>query len=136
MTEWAPWAELLVDAIRAEAPEALIFVSGTDWAYNLRGFPLNREGLVYSTHVYPGMGEDWFGAFGFLAGHAPVFAGEFGGQECDLEWGRQLLAYFDELNIGWTAWSFADHPFLVSRETLQPTAFGELVRARLTRPSS
>jgi len=131
MTEWAPWAETLIDAIRAEAPETLLFVSGTEWAYDLRGFPLNRENLVYSTHVYRNKGEDWFGAFGFLAGHVPVFAGEFGGAECDVEWGRQLLDYFDELGIGWTAWSFADRPCLVSREDLCPTEFGALVKARL-----
>lgn len=53
MTEWGPWAEHLVDAVRAEAPETLLFVSGTEWGYDLRGFPLDREGLVYSTHVYP-----------------------------------------------------------------------------------
>ncbi|MEO5924397.1 MAG: glycoside hydrolase family 5 protein [Bryobacteraceae bacterium] len=133
MTEWQPWAEMLVDTIRAEAPEALIFVSGTNWAYDLRGYPLNREGLVYSTHVYRNKGEDWFGAFGYLASHVPVFAGEFGGSECDLEWGRQLLDYFDELGIGWTAWSFADRPHLVDRATMQPTPFGELVFRSLQR---
>ncbi len=131
MTEWGPWAECLVDAIRAEGPETLIFVSGTRWAYDLRGFPLDRENLVYSTHVYPGMGDDWFGAFGFLAAHVPVFAGEFGGHACDLEWGGRLLDYFDELGIGWTAWSFADRPLLVSRKDLSATEFGALVKARL-----
>jgi endoglucanase len=134
MTEWGPWAELLIDTIRAEAPETLLFVSGTGWGYDLRGFPLDREGLVYSTHVYPNKGDDWRRAFGFLTGHAPVFAGEFGGRECDLEWGRRLLAYFDALGIGWTAWSFADRPLLVSRETMVPTAFGALVKARLETP--
>lgn len=131
MTEWQPWAERLIDAIREEAPEALIFVSGTQWAYDLRGFPLDRGNLVYSTHVYPSKGEDWFGAFGYLASHVPVFAGEFGGSDCDVEWGRALLDYFDELEIGWTAWSFADHPHLVDRDTMEPTAFGELVKERL-----
>jgi hypothetical protein len=131
MTEWGPWAECLIDAIRAEAPETLLFVSGTEWGYDLRGFPLDRENLVYSTHVYPNKGDDWFGAFGFLTRHVPVFAGEFGGRECDLEWGRRLLDYFDELEIGWTVWSFADRPLLVSREDLQPTQFGALVKGRL-----
>lgn len=131
MTEWGPWAEILVDSIRQEAPEALIFVSGTNWAYDLRGFPLDRAGLVYSTHVYPNKGEDWFGAFGFLASHVPVFAGEFGGHACDFAWGRRLLDYFDQLGIGWTAWSFADRPLLVSRDDLLPTEFGLLVQQRL-----
>jgi hypothetical protein len=131
MTEWQPWAEMLIDLIREEAPETLIFVSGTNWAYDLRGFPLDRPNLVYSTHVYTNKGEDWFGAFGFLARHVPVFAAEFGGGEEDLEWGRRLLDYFDELEMGWTAWSFSDHPHLVSRDSLEPTAFGTLVRDRL-----
>ena len=44
----------LIDIIREENAEALIFVSGTNWAYDLRGFPMERNNLVYSTHVYPG----------------------------------------------------------------------------------
>jgi hypothetical protein len=131
MMEWQPWAELLIDTIRVEAPDTLLFVSGTNWAYDLRGFPLDRENLVYSTHVYTNKGDDWFGAFGFLARHAPVFAGEFGGGEADLDWGRRLLDYFDELEMGWTAWSFSDRPHLVERENFEPTAFGALVRERL-----
>ena len=130
MTEWGPWAELLIDTIREEAPDALVFVSGTNWAYDLRGFPLNRENLVYSTHVYRNKGEEWFGAFGYLAGHVPVFAGEFGGGDQDLEWGTELLDYFDELGMGWTAWSWSDHPHLVDGLG-EPTAFGRLVRERL-----
>lgn len=60
-----------------------------------------------------------------------MFAGEFGGRECDLDWGRRLLDYFAMLEIGWTAWSFADQPLLVERESLEPTAFGALVLERL-----
>jgi len=133
MSEWQPWAELLIDTIREDAPDTLLFVSGTNWAYDLRGFPLDRPNLVYSTHVYPNKGDDWFGAFGFLAGYVPVFAGEFGGGDGDLAWGRRLLDYFDELEIGWTAWSFSDRPHLVAREDLAPTAFGALVKERLLR---
>ena len=133
MTEWQPWAEHLIDTIRADAPDTLLFISGTDWGYDLRGFPLDRPNLVYSTHVYPNKGEDWVAAFGELAGALPVFAAEFGGREHDVEWGRRLLDYFDALEIGWTAWSFSDHPHLVSREDLGPTAFGQLVRDRLRR---
>ncbi|MEO8100356.1 MAG: glycoside hydrolase family 5 protein [Acidobacteriota bacterium] len=130
MTEWQPWAELLIDTIRAEAPEALIFVSGVNWGYALRGFPLDRPNLVYSTHVYPGKGARWFEAFGHLANVVPVFAGEFGGRDADLEWGARLLDYFDELDIGWAAWSISDEPRLMA-DTGGPTPFGELVRDRL-----
>jgi hypothetical protein len=131
MTEWQPWAEFLIDTIRADAPDTLLFVSGVNWAYDLRGFPLDREGLVYSTHVYRNKGDDWFGAFGRLASYAPVFACEFGATDADVAWGRELLDYFDEINIGWTAWSVTDYPRLADDDWV-PTAFGELVRERLT----
>jgi hypothetical protein len=131
MTEWQPWAELLIDTIRADAPGTVLFVSGVNWAYDLRGFPLDRTGLVYSTHVYRNKGVDWYGAFGRLASYVPVFAGEFGGGDADVAWGRELLDYFDEIGIGWTAWSVSDFPRLADNYWI-PTAFGELVRERLT----
>jgi hypothetical protein len=131
MTEWQPWAELLIDTIRANAPDTILFASGVNWAYDLRGFPLDRDNLVYSTHVYRNKGDDWFGAFGRLASYVPVFAGEFGGGDADVAWGRELLDYFDEIGIGWAAWSVSDHPRLAD-DDWTPTTFGELVRERLT----
>ena len=77
--EWKPWAELLIDTIRAEAPETPLFVSGTNWGYDLRGLPVDRDNIVYSAHVYRNKGDDWWGAFGHLAESVPVFVGEFGG---------------------------------------------------------
>lgn len=132
MAEWQPWVRKLVAAIREVNPDSLVFVSGTNWGYDLRGMPLDVPNLVYSTHVYPEKGEDWPAAFGRLAATAPVFAAEWGGDEADLKWGRKLLKYFDELQIGWTAWSWHDAPFVVQRYT--PTPFGRLVRARLSLP--
>ncbi|MEP7354685.1 MAG: cellulase family glycosylhydrolase [Acidobacteriota bacterium] len=129
MAEWKPWAELLIDTIRAEAPETLIFVSGTNWAYDLRGFPLQRSNVVYSTHIYPAKGRDWDGAFGDLSLVAPVFAGEIGGQAGDVRWGRKLLDYLTERGIGWTAWSMFDEPQLVQR--FRPTEFGRVVAEQM-----
>ncbi|MEI9814018.1 MAG: cellulase family glycosylhydrolase [Acidobacteriota bacterium] len=133
--EWQPWAELLIDTVRADAPDTLLFISGVNWGYDLRGFPLRRDGIVYSAHVYPKKDLDWFTAFGHLADTAPVFAGEFGGGGQDLAWGRSLLDYLDDLSLGWTAWSFADHPHLCDR-SFTPTRFGELVRDRLRRATA
>jgi hypothetical protein len=129
INEWRPWALLLIDTIREVHPEALVFVSGLNWGYDLRGFPLDRANLVYSTHVYPNKGSNWREAFGDLARIAPVFAGEFGGVEKDLDWGRRLLAYFNELAIGWCAWSWSDWPHMMTR--YQPTPFGEIVKGAL-----
>ncbi len=150
MTEWQPWARRLIDVIRGQHPAALIFVSGVRWAYDLRGMPLTQPdgrpiaNLVYSTHVYPwsrtsalalgGWERDWYRAFGWLTSRAPVFAGEWGGFDHHVDWGRRALAYFDRHDMGWCAWSWADDPCLVRNcrsKDYSPTAFGEIVRDAL-----
>ena len=129
VAEWQPWARKLIAAIRDVNPDSLIFVGGTNWAYDLRGMPMDIPHLVYSTHVYPVKGRDWEQAFGHLASSLPVFAGEWGGAESDLKWGRRLASYFDSLQMGWAAWSWHNAPLIAERYT--PTAFGRIVRARL-----
>ncbi len=131
MVEWQPWALRLIDVVRLANPDALAFVSGINWGYDLRGMPLDRPNLVYSTHVYRGRGSNWAAAFGNLAAVVPVFAAEWGGQGEDQEWGHSLADYFDQLGMGWTAWSWSNNPFLVRR--YEPTEFGEVVRKRLAR---
>jgi len=133
MAEWQPWARKLIAVIRDVNPDSLIFVSGTDWGYDLRGMPMDFPNLVYSTHVYPVRGSDWPGAFGHLAAKVPVFAGEWGGTESDLKWGRKLAAYFDSLQMGWTAWSWHNVPLIVQRYA--PTSFGRIIRANLSAES-
>jgi hypothetical protein len=118
-----------VDVIRSVHPHALIFVSGINWGYDLRGMLVNRANLVYSTHVYRNKGSNWSSAFGTLATTVPVFAGEWGGQNEDREWGQSLANYFDFLEMGWTAWSWSNEPCLVNH--FLPTVFGEMVRDRL-----
>src|SRR5262245_46825599 len=131
IAEWGPWALRLIDVIRSASPSALIFVSGTNWGYDLSGMPLNRPDLVYSTHVYSNKGSRWADAFGNLAATVPVFAGEWGGREEDREWGRALVRYFDVLGIGWTAWSWSNESYLVTR--FAPTQFGDIVLSELRR---
>jgi endoglucanase len=131
--EWIPWARHLTAAIRAHNPSALIFISGINWGYDLRGFPIDGlENVVYSTHVYPSKKESWKSAFGRLSRRHPVFAGEWGGTEEDVSWGSALQGYFNRHEIGWAAWSWCDHPRLVeSGSGYRPTAFGRLVRESL-----
>jgi aryl-phospho-beta-D-glucosidase BglC (GH1 family) len=135
MKIWQSWAIHLVNAIRAEHPTALIVVSGIDWGFDLRGFPIpGVRDLIYSSHVYPHKHHDWHGKFGHLAEHAPVLVAEFGGCDEDVEWGYRLLSYMEESKMSWAAWSWADRPLLVQRElSYRPTAFGHLVRAALKR---
>jgi endoglucanase len=128
--DWRYWATLLTDTIREVHPQALVFVSGMDWGYDLRDVQIAAPNIVYSTHVYPWKTKPRKErAFGDLASHVPVFAGEWGGRDDHLEWGRKLSAYFDELDIGWTAWSWVDDPHL-QRDGV-PTAFGEVVKRTL-----
>ena len=129
VTEWQPWALRLIDVIRSAHPDVLVFVSGLNWGYDLRGMMLNRANLVYSTHVYRNKGSNWEDAFGCLAATLPVFAGEWGGRDEDREWGRSLVRYFDSLGMGWTAWSWSNEPYLVTRFT--PTRFGDIVLEQL-----
>lgn len=138
-TTWAAWRERasqIIEAIQSVHPKALIFVSGLDWAYDLRGWeeqPLPYNNIVYSSHPYPFKGEPWAWDeyFGNLADKAPVFLGEFGGGASDLEWGEKLLAYFDAKNLGWAAWSWVDQPHLTQKDRRTPTEFGMLVKNAL-----
>jgi len=133
---WKAWARYLISRIRAVHPDSLIFVGGTRWAYDLRGMEIDLDNIVYSTHVYTGStaygGPTWPSAFGSFARAHPVFAGEWGGDETDLEWGVKLAAYLRALGIGWTAWSWSDWPHLIEPATRwTPTPFGALVRDEL-----
>ena len=127
--EWKPWASKLVEVIREVDPNKLIFVSGVNWGYDLRGMGLDFANLVYSTHIYPQKRPSWEKAFGKLAAQMPVFAAEWGGSKADRDWGIKLIHYLDVLEIGWTAWSWSDHPHLVANRI--PTEFGRIPYERL-----
>jgi aryl-phospho-beta-D-glucosidase BglC (GH1 family) len=131
MTEWQPWAQKLTSAIRSENADSVVFIPGINWAYDLRGMPMDLANVVYSSHVYSNKGTNWSDAFGDLSRTVPVFVGEFGGDDTatDLDFGRRLGQYMRELGIGWTAWSWSNEPFLVNRYA--PTQFGDLVRSQL-----
>jgi endoglucanase len=131
MSEWHSCARPLIEVIRGQNPAALVFVSGVNWGYDLRGHPIpGVDHVVYSTHVYRNKGRDWDEAFGKLSETVPVFAGEWGGEDEDVKWGCELAAYFAERNIGWAAWGWPDWPALID-EDYAPTQFGKVVRASL-----
>ncbi len=128
---WIEWAYLLTDTVRSTTPDRLVMIGGMDWSYDLRGIYLDAPNVIYSTHVYPNKGANWDEAFGDKAWDFPVFAGEFGGWDQDIAWGQRLLDYFDERQMGWTAWSWRDKPHL--QHDLEATPFGRIVRQRLLR---
>jgi endoglucanase len=126
---WLDWARQLTEAVRSVDSSRVVMVGGMDWAYDLRGIEIPFDNVIYSTHVYRNKGQTWAAAFGDLALRRPVFAGEWGGEVQDLDWGRDLANYFRALDIGWTAWSWCDFPHL--RRHGRDTPFGELVRSQL-----
>jgi hypothetical protein len=96
---------------------------------------VDADNIVYSTHVYPDRAaKRWPKAFGNRANDVPVFVGEWGGEEKDLDWGKQLAAFLRSTPVvGWTAWSWQDQPHLLQmpRPPYLPTAFGSLVQTEL-----
>ena len=115
-SEWRPVAEELMDVVHAVHPEAVVFVSGVDWGYDLRGAikdPVRRNNVIYETHPYPGKGEGWKTVLDELGKTSPVFLGEWGFDPDTTErnlranaegYGLNLVRYARERNIGWTAW--------------------------------
>jgi endoglucanase len=137
--EWLPWAARLIDEIRRVHSNSLLLLSGLDWGYDLQHVFVDTYNLVYSTHVYPiRKSRDWKRAFGHAASTLPVFIGEWGGGDNDVEWGTRFLSCINKLGLGWTAWSWTDRPFLVTdarRADYRPTVFGRLVQSQLADPS-
>jgi endoglucanase len=132
--QWSRWANLLTSAIRAIKPDGLILVAGVDWAFDLREVIVDAPNIVYSTHIYANRKKsDWPKALGRCR-EVPVFVGEWGGAAHELDFGSDLAREMRRLGLGWAAWSWSDFPRLVAKQsitTLEPTAFGALVRNEL-----
>jgi len=134
--EWGRWAAYLVARVRSVRSAGLILVEGVDWAFDLRGVRVEAPDIVYSAHIYPNRAErTWERALG-RAQEVPVFVGEWGGADADLDFGRSLAERMRRSGLGWTAWSWVDYPLLIREPRAplyQPTPFGELVRSELRR---
>jgi hypothetical protein len=151
-TEWRAWARRLIDVIRAQSRDSLIFVSGTNWGRDVSQmeFP-DEENLVYSVHWYPHHSIDldvelqsWSDSIEALRQRAPVFAAEWGPHEDfdspardlvkELAYCNRLAAYLRALGVGWTAWSWIDRPRLTVDEQATPSAWGAIVQRELLTP--
>ena len=133
--QWSRWASLLTAAIREIKPDGLIMVSGIDWAFDLSGVQVNAPNIVYSTHIYSNRRKrDWKKALGRYR-DIPIFVGEWGGTDEDLDFGTELVSVMSDRGLGWAAWSWSDFPRLVSDPDFTPTSFGSLVRSELSRSS-
>ncbi len=136
--EWKVGAEEIIEVIRKNDPEKIIFVSGVEWGSDLKEVgnnPINLENIVYEAHVYPSVywkenpenpseadnSSTWDKYFGYLAGTHPVFVGEWGyypeNEESGFaqavygtteDYGRPLIEYMDEKRMSWSAWVWSD----------------------------
>ncbi len=132
--EWVPWATRLTAEVRKIRPDGILLVGGVDWAFDLRQICVNAPNIVYSAHIYPNRREDDWGKALGAWNETPVFVGEWGGKQEDLEFGHKLAGLMRQRGLGWTAWSWVDDPPLVLQPrapNYQPTPFGELVHNEL-----
>jgi len=131
--EWSKWAKILTAAIREIKPDGIIMIGGVDWAFDLSAVQVDAPNIVYSTHIYSNRSRrDWPKALGRHR-DIPIFVGEWGGTDQDLDFGTTLASLLSEYGLGWTAWSWSDFPRLVTPSAYTPTAFGTLVRNQLGR---
>lgn len=120
--EWVLPSTELVDIIRANAPNAIVVVSGTNHArdlYGVREKPIERNNLIYEVHAYPVGGNPngvpWQDTVSYLAKHVPVIIGEWGFDESSGEahlvgnisnYGIPLINFANEHEIGWSAFAY------------------------------
>ena len=132
--EWLPWARRLTEEIRRIRPDGLILVAGVDWAFDLRKIRVDAANIVYSAHIYSNRPDKTWGRALGGSDEAPVFVGEWGGHDEDLDFGKNLAQLMRQQGLGWAAWSWVDDPQLVlppGAPAYQPTLFGQLVRNEL-----
>jgi endoglucanase len=133
--EWVRWATLLTAEIRKARFNGLLLVGGVDWGFDLSRIRVDTANVVYSAHIYSNRNRDnWSKALG-CCNEVPVFIGEWGGKDEDLEFGRTLAAEIRQRGLGWTAWSWVDAPQLVvppRAPNYDATPFGALVRSELS----
>jgi hypothetical protein len=144
----------LVDAVRAQNPEAIVIVPGVDIATDLSAIPatpIERENILYATDMYPWAWDKtpWReDAAALLAAGLPLIVFEWGFDVqkdedrfaycCQYStpesFGEPFMAFCAENGISWTAWvwsaDWCPHMFY-DYERLHPTVFGQLVLAAL-----
>lgn len=144
--QWKLMAEDMIDIIKAHDKNKIPLVGGFDWAYDLRPVkkdPINRPGIAYVTHPYPGKctrprEPKWEEAFGFVADKYPLIATELGymikGDENHLidddTYGASIMNYFNKKGISWCAWVFDPDwvPQMIQNWNYEPTEQGAFFR--------
>jgi endoglucanase len=151
---WKAFCEQVIEVIRENDPDTIILIGALNFGNNLYPVwqdPIDAPNIGYTCHPYPGQSRwiDWETAFGRVAEDYPVFLTEFGFEvsQFSAEFIREtsfagpgryrdaLMAYTEELGIGWVAWVFSDQwtPRMLKDTSYTPSEFGEFVREQLLR---
>ena len=140
--QWKAIVEKIIDVINTNDKNVIPLVAGFNWAYDLRDVrntPIDRPGIGYVTHPYPGKCEPprephWDEHFGFLASRYPVFATEIGFsldgnyvfKDEDRTYQKAIIEYLNKKGMSWCAWTFDPDwtPALIKSYQYKPTDSG------------
>jgi len=132
----------LVTLANTLAPKMLVIVSGLNYGYDLaglaQGYAIQSANLIYSVHLYDypeKQPADWPRAFGFLSGHAPIIATEFGDTaHCDGGWLQRIMPLMHAQLNGYFAWAwivtqdYCHYPGIISAWDGTPSPYGAPIR--------
>lgn len=151
LTYHSPGMQGLLDTVRQAGAKNVVVAGGLDWAYDLSGIlnghalaDPNGHGVMYATHIYPWK-KDWDVHVTPAARRYAVYVGEVGcapsrpddpaWKKVDpYTWAPKVLAYINQHQLSWTAWSFhpSAGPCLISDWNYTPTPYwGKFVKAAL-----
>ena len=114
-----PYAETVIRAIRANAPQAVILVGSPTWSQDIHlaaEDPLDGENLMYTLHFYAGTHGQWLRdrITQVRARGLPVFVSEWGTSRADGGGGvfpaetGEWLDFLSAQGISWCSWSLCD----------------------------
>ena len=114
-----PYAQRVIQAIRAYSPRAVILVGSPTWSQDIHlaaADPLEGENLMYTLHFYAGTHGAQLRTRmdAALAQGLPLFVSEWGTSRADgsggvfLEQAETWLDFLDQRGISWCNWSLCD----------------------------
>jgi len=113
------YAQFIIPALRAIAPDSVVIVGTENWCQGLRAAaasPLDFPNVLYALHVYAGTHRDPLRheADFALARHLPVFVSEWGLTDytgrgaLDLDEANKWVAWMHDHGISWANWSLSN----------------------------
>ena len=114
-----PYAQRMVQAIRAQSPRAVILIGSPTWSQDVHlaaADPVEGTNLMYTLHFYAGThGQELRDRIdSALAKGLPIFVSEWGTSRADgsggvfLEQSAVWLDFLDRRGISWCNWSLCD----------------------------